>query len=257
MPVRSVMEPYDTERTYKLLRRAQTGDSAAKEQLILENMKLVYKISARFYGRGTDKEDIHQIGVLGLLSAIERFDIRQGTRFSTYAVPVIMGEIKRFFRDDGMIKVSRNLKSLAGQAAKLSEQIRIRENRTPTVRELAETLHVSPAELAQAEKAHLPIRSFSAPIDDSGKPLADLLPAPDKSAHLLERLDIENAVSTLSPRDRSILYMRYVQDKTQTAISKRLGISQVQVSRLEKKILSTLKNQLNFAENSGISGEKY
>lgn len=254
------MDTYEKEHTYPLLQKAKEGDKSAKEQLVLENMKLVYKIAARFYGRGTDKEDIHQIGVLGLLSAIDRFDFSKGTQFSTYAVPLILGEIRQYFRDDGIIKVSRSMKQLAHRAAQLSEKISREDGKMPTISELSKALQVSREEVVAAMTALSPVSSISSPVTDDGTPLEELLPAPDKTNRFLEELDMHSAILALPERDKQIVYLRYLCDKTQSAISKKMGISQVQVSRLEKKILMKLRNQLNFEENSQnnrISGEKY
>jgi len=242
--VSGAVKPFDTERIGELILRAQQGDNAAKEQLISEHMGLVYRIAARFVGRGTDIEDLHQLGAMGLLAAIENFDCSKGTRFSTYAVPVITGEIKRHFRDHGAIKVSRSLKAIAGHAARVTEEFQARCGRTPTISELARELKVSKEELVQAVEANAPVRSFSEPLGDDNATLAETIPAPDTAPLLLERLDIASAISKLSDREQIILHLRFDDEKSQSYIAKKLGISQVQVSRLEKKILLALKNQL-------------
>lgn len=251
------MEQYENKRTYDLITAAKAGDKDAKEQLVSENMGLVYHISSRFYGRGVEKEDIHQLGAIGLLAAIDKFDISMGTRFSTYAVPMILGEIRRFFRDDGMMKVSRSMKTLSFHAMQLSEKIRMEQGTSPTVCQLAEALQVSCEELTQAMESSTPVCSFSEPVGDNGKTLGELLPAPDETVSFLDRLDVQTAVSSLPVREQTILHMRYIHEKSQAEIAKKLGISQVQVSRLERKILEHLRNLLNFSGNSGISGEKY
>ena len=251
------MEQYANDHVYTLIAKAREGNADARSQLVTENMGLVYSIAARFYGRGVEMEDLHQIGAMGLLLAIDKFDISAGTRFSTYAVPIILGEIRRFLRDDGMIKVSRSLKSLAYHAAVLSEKMCAEQGYTPTVHALAEALQVSKEELVQAMEAVAPISSFSAPVGDTGKTLSELLPAPENSVTILDRMDIETAISTLPPREQTLVRMRYIGEKSQAEVAKRLGISQVQVSRLERKILEHLRNALIFDEKRVNFREKY
>lgn len=250
------MEQYENDHVYPLILKARAGDKDAKAQLVAENMGLVHSISARFHGRGADMEDLHQIGAMGLLLAIDKFDTSAGTRFSTYAVPLILGEIRRFLRDDGMIKVSRSLKTLAYHATALSEKMCAEQGRNPTIHELAQALHVSKEELVQAMEAVAPIGSFSAPIGDNGQTLSEVLPAPESGVSVLDRLDIQTAISALPPREQTLVEMRYMGEKSQAEVAKRLGISQVQVSRLERKILERLRNQLIFDEKGVNLGER-
>ena len=229
---------------YALISKAQKGDKNAKEQLTAENTGLVYSIARKFYDRGYDKEDINQIGFIGLLKAIDKFDPSYNVCFSTYAVPLIMGEIKRFLRDDGLIKVSRSHKQLAAEAARVTEEIQKKEGRIPGVMEIAKVLHAPPEEIAEAQSATRPIESFSAVRKDSGKTLADFLPDKENESDWLDSLDLKKVVAALPPREQSIVIMRYFFEKTQSDIAKKLGISQVQVSRIERKILTSFRKQL-------------
>lgn len=251
------VEQYENDHVYALIARARAGDMDAKAQLVTENMGLVHSISVRFQGRGADMEDLHQIGAMGLLLAIDRFDTSAGTRFSTYAVPLILGEIRRFLRDDGMIKVSRSLKTLAYRASALSEKMCAEQGRNPTVHELARALQVSKEELVQAMESAAPVGSFSTPIGETGKTLSELLPAPESDVSILDRMDIHTAISALPPREQTLVQMRYMGEKSQSEVAKRLGISQVQVSRLERKILERLRNALIFDEIKVNLRERY
>lgn len=244
------MNQYETEHVYRLILKAQAGDSAAREQLVTENMRLVYRISARFYGKGIDNEDLHQIGAIGLITAIDKFDASFGVRFSTYAVPMILGEIKRYFRDNGPIKVSRSIKKTASDIARVSEELQKTNGRTPGVLEIAKALSLPPEEITQALEATAPVESFSAGFAGSDKTLADFLPDAAFEHDALERLDIQDAVKSLAPREQTIIMMRYALEKTQSDVAKKLGISQVQVSRLERKILTSLKNKLKYTEET-------
>lgn len=239
------MKQYDEETIYKQITLAQKGDDDAKSFLVQENLGLVYSVSKRFYNRGYEKEDVHQVGIIGLLKAIKNFDISFGVRFSTYAVPLIMGEIKRFLRDDGPIKVSRSLKHTAGEAMRITEDIEKKQGRTPGILEIAKIMEISPEEITNALEASVPPESFSAYLGDGNITLADVLPSKESEIDFLEKLDLESAVSSLSPREKNILLMRYYMDKTQSDVANKLGISQVQVSRLEKKILMQIREKLS------------
>lgn len=212
--------------------------------LIESNMGLVYAVARRFYGRGYDDEEINQVGAMGLIKAVNQFDTSFHVRFSTYAVPLIMGEIKRFLRDDGPLKVSRALKHTASEAARMTEEIQKTEGRTPGVLELAKRLNVSAEEVVQAREAVSPPESFFAVRSDGNRTLADVLPGKEYETDLLDRLDLKSAVADLPKREQTIIMMRYFMDKTQSDVAKKLGISQVQVSRLEKKILQTFQKRL-------------
>ena len=207
-------------------------------------MGLVYSVARRFYGRGYDDEDLNQVGAIGLLKAIDKFDISFNLRFSTYAVPLIMGEIKRFLRDDGPVKVSRTIKHTAAEAARVIEEVQQKEGRVPGVLEIAQVLGVPPEEVVQAREASVPPESFFAVRADGNKTLEDFLPSKENESDLLDRLDLKSAVADLPQREQTIIIMRYFLEKTQSDVAKKLGISQVQVSRLEKKILNGFRNRL-------------
>lgn len=230
---------------YCRIKKAQAGDMAEKEKLTEENMGLVYAVARRFYNRGYEQEDLHQLGAMGLLKAIQNFNSAYNVRFSTYAVPLIMGEIKCFIRDDGPIKVSRTIKQTAAEIIKVQQKVQQEEGRVPGVLEIAKYLKISPEEVIQAMDASMPPESFSAQRGDGNKTLADFLPDKDTENDRLDRLDLKNAILSLSPREQTIILMRYYFDKTQSDIAKKLGISQVQVSRLEKKILETVRKRLS------------
>ncbi len=239
------------ERTQQLILEAQKGDQSAKEMLVEENSGLIWSIVRRFKGRGYDMEDLYQIGAIGLLKCIEKFDISYEVRFSTYAVPMILGEIKRFLRDDGMIKVSRPLKELATRAKYTREMMMHETGKEITVNDLASELQVSPEELALAMESGKEVESIYATVyqNDSGNPvyMVDKLEQKDDGNDcLVERIALKEILNQLEQKERQIIVMRYFEDKTQTDIAKRLGISQVQVSRIEKKVLLRLREKLSF-----------
>ena len=232
---------------YQLLEKAQKGDVSAKEQILQENSGLIWSIVKRFYGRG-EQEDLYQIGAIGLLKCIEKFDFTYDVKFSTYAVPMIMGEIRRFLRDDGTIKVSRSLKELSCRAKKLQERIGKEENREPTIKELAEKPQVEREELIMALESAKEVESLytvhRTAQEAEGTQLLDRLGDFSENEKMMERLWLKEALEQLSPKEKKIIIMRYFLDQTQTDVAKNLGISQVQVSRTEKKILCRMKNAL-------------
>lgn len=238
------------EHTYELIRNAQNGDIAAKELLVQENVRLVWSVVRRFQGRG-EAEDLFQIGTIGLLKCIEKFDFAFDVKFSTYAVPMIMGEIKRFLRDDGQVKVSRGLKELAYRARKLQEQVLAEENREFTLQELAELLGVEKEELVLALEAGREVESLYAPAaenqnGDTPLQLIDKLSDLSENEKLLDKLSLKEALEHLDAKERQIILLRYFQDRTQSDVAKLIGISQVQVSRIEKKILSRLRDAMKL-----------
>ncbi len=230
--------------TYALIIAAQNGDSNAKEKLIESNMRLVFSLAKRFYNRGYEACDINQLGVMGLLRAINNFNPELGLMFSTYAVPMILGEIKRFLRDDGPLKVSRSIKQTAAQVAAFVDKETKEKGTPPGVQEIAKALGISPEDVVAAKEATAPPESINAEIGDGSTKLSDLLKDSIDEGQILTKIDIKTAISALESRERTIVVMRYFMDKTQSDIAKKLGISQVQVSRLEKKILAKLKNSL-------------
>lgn len=236
------------DRTEELIRRSQDGDKAARETLIEENLGLIHHVVKRFLGRGVEAEDLFQIGAVGLMKAVDRFDLSFGVRFSTYAVPMIAGEIKRFLRDDSMIKVSRSLKELAVKAARLREQLLMERGEEPGVDELARRLKVEPEELVQAMDSSIEVESLQKVICQGSSEGVSLMErveqGHDEQEELLRRMLLEELLSSLEPRERRLIVLRFFYDRTQTQVAMELGMSQVQVSRLEKKILSALKEKM-------------
>ncbi len=231
--------------TINLINLSQTGDKAARDRLVTENIGLVWSIVRRFMGRGHESEDLFQIGVIGLIKAIDKFDTGYDVRFSTYAVPMITGEIKRFLRDDGMIKVSRSLKEAAMKIKVAKEQFENKQGREPTVEEIGELLGMSAEDVAVALDACTDIESLYKTIyqgDGNAIYLIDKVEQrEDDTENMMNQLTVDRLISTLNEKEQTIIKMRYYQEKTQTEIAELLGISQVQVSRLEKKILLSMK----------------
>ena len=231
--------------TIALIRRAHEGDENARAQLVEENTGLIRRVVKRFYGRGTEAEDLFQIGSIGLLKAIDKFDLGYDVKFSTYAVPMISGEIKRFLRDDGMIKVSRSLKELSVKAFQAREQLTDQLGREPTLEELAVQTGAEKEELVQAMEASVEVESLYQPIhqkEGSEIRLLDKLEEKEQREELLlNRMVLRQLLEQLSGQERKLIYLRYFAEKTQSAVGKELGISQVQVSRMEKRILENLR----------------
>lgn len=230
--------------TYDLIKQCACGNSDAKTQLIEENTGLIYSVIRRFYNRGVENDDLFQLAAIGLLKAAEHFNCNLGLMFSTYAVPMMMGEIRRYLRDNGPVKVSRSYKTLAHKAAAAREAFIIENGREPTVFEIATLLSVDAAELSAALSATETPASLEEPRGNEGGTLKELLPADDREEKLLTRLALANGIRKLSPREQKIILLRYVKEQTQSHIAESLGISQVQVSRLEKQILKKLRNAL-------------
>ena len=234
--------------TIALIRRAHEGDENARAQLVEENTGLIWCVVKRFYGRGTEAEDLFQIGSIGLLKAIDKFDLGYDVKFSTYAVPMITGEIKRFLRDDGMIKVSRSLKKLSYKCGKKKEELTERMGREPTVEELATSLGTEKEELVQAMEAATEVESIYRPIHQEGDSQLSILDRLEEKSrpeeHLLNRMMLSQILDGLDKEERQLIYLRYFQEKTQAAVGEILGISQVQVSRMEKKILERMRKQM-------------
>lgn len=232
------------EHTYELLRKAQAGDAQAKEQLMQENSGLIRSVVRRFQGRG-EQEDLYQIGAIGLLKCIEKFDFSYDVKFSTYAVPMIMGEIKRFLRDDGTVKVSRSLKELAFRIKKLQEKKMLEENREISLQEIAAELDVAAEEVILAMEAGREVESLYAATGKQGEmQLIDKLSDGAEQERMMERISLMEALEHLDAKERQIITMRYFQDRTQSDVAKRIGISQVQVSRIEKRILLQLRKSM-------------
>lgn len=231
--------------TIALIQKSHQGDKAAREQLVEENVGLVWCVIKRFYGRGLDNEDLFQIGSIGLIKAIDKFDLSYDVKFSTYAVPMISGEIKRFLRDDSMIKVSRSLKDLSCKIFQTREKLIGIWGREPTVEELSEELHVEKEEIVQAMEAGSEVESIYKPIHQKeGREirLMDKLEEKEQQEEkILNHMLLQQLLETLNKEERRLIYLRYFQDKTQSEVGKQLGISQVQVSRMEKRIMENLR----------------
>ncbi len=227
-----------------LIRRAQAGDRQASEQLVTENSGLIWAVTRRFLGRGVEAEDLYQLGCIGFLKALEGFDPAFGTQFSTYAVPKIAGEIRRFLRDDGAVKVSRSLKERAcavrAARAKLSTQL----GREPTVTEIGALLGITPEDIAMAETATAATESIYRQTGEEGFSLENVLTDTESEERMVEKIALRQAVRALPERERQIIALRYFHGLTQQRTAGILGISQVQVSRVERKALGLLKEKL-------------
>ncbi len=236
------------DRTIALIQKSHNGDEEARAQLVEENAGLVWCIVKRFLGRGVEAEDLFQIGNIGLLKAIDKFDLNYNVKFSTYAVPMISGEIKRFLRDDGMIKVSRSLKELAYKAYLCQERLQEILGREPLLSEIAEELSVSVEELTMAMEASGDIESLQKSIyqkDGQEIRLMDKLPGQERQEDkILDHMVLGNLLMALEQKERQLIYLRYFANRTQTQVGEELGISQVQVSRMEKRILKQMREKI-------------
>lgn len=226
-----------------LLPKAQSGDKTAFSELISGNMGLVKSIAVRFRDRGVDFEDLVQIGTIGLIKAVRNFDTGVGTRFSTYAVPMIMGEIKKFLRDDGIIKVSRELKRTGMMVQRKREEFMREKCSEPTVAELAELCGVDMETVAEAIEAASPLLSFSAPVGDGESTLENIV-GTDNIGELAEHISLRQAIASLDDTDRRIIVLRYWKGMSQTEVGKSVGMTQVMVSRREKRIIGKLREEL-------------
>lgn len=236
--------------TFEFIEKAKNGDKHAQSVLVEKNMGLVWSIVKRFQNRGYESEDLFQIGCIGLMKAITKFDSSYGVKLSTYAVPMIIGEIKRFLRDDGLIKVSRSLKELSVKVKAVKETMQRELGRDPTIGEISETLDIPPEEIVMAiEATYTPESLYSSIAEGDNSPilLIDRLESQSSLAetNIIDKISLMQVLDTLSPREKQIIVLRYFKEKTQTQIAKMLGISQVQVSRLEKKILIELRSKIN------------
>lgn len=235
------------EQTVQLIRDAQGGDDGALSLLTQSNSALVRCIAKKYVRRSlNDFDDLYQIGCIGLIKAIRKYDFSYNVRFSTYAVPMIAGEIKRFLRDDGSIKISRGIKENASRIATVTDELRLRLGREPRVDDLAEALQISAEEAVLAMECNLPALSLQKPqFDTENNTLADTLPDPcADEARLHERIWLKEVLSQLEPRARTIIILHYFLDQTQNQIAQRLGISQVQVSRIESKVFERIRKSV-------------
>ena len=234
--------------TIALIQKSHQGDEEAKAQIVEENTGLIWCVVKRFYNRGAEAEDLFQIGSIGLLKAIDKFDLSYDVKFSTYAVPMISGEIKRFLRDDGMIKVSRSLKEMAYKAHCCREKLQGENGDEPSLGEIAKTMQVDKEKLVLALEAGAEIESLHKTIyqkDGHEIQLLDKLEEKEEREEaVLNRMLLSQLLEQLRPEERQLIYLRYFANKTQTEVGKILGISQVQVSRMEKRILEEMREKI-------------
>ena len=231
-------------RTEELIARSQAGDREATEALVEENSGLVWAVAKRYTGRGTEMEDLYQLGCLGFLKAVEGFDLNYGTQFSTYAVPKISGEIRRFLRDDGTIKVSRGLKEQAAAIKTARNALTNALGREPTVNEISRQTGLTPEEIALAETATVSTESIQRQVGDEGFSLEDVLTDTESEEKMVEKIALSQAIGRLPERERQVIQMRYFHGLTQERVAKVLDVSQVQVSRIEKKAIGILRELL-------------
>jgi len=224
-----------------LLRLAQDGDRDAARKLLEENTGLIWSVARRFFGRGVDAEDLFQLGSLGFIKAVEGFDLNYGTRFSTYAVPKIAGEIRRFLRDDGAVKVSRGLKERAQQIHSARVRLEQQLGREPTISELSELTGLDAVDIAEAETAVSPAESLQKETGEEGFSLSHVLGDYGQEERVLEKVALSNAISRLPDKEQKVISLRYFHGLTQSDSARILNVSQVQVSRLERKALEQLR----------------
>ena len=228
----------------ELIRRAQNGDKEASERLVTENAGLIWSVAKRFLGRGTEAEDLYQLGCLGFLKAVEGFDLEFGTQFSTYAVPKISGEIRRFLRDDGAIKVSRSLKERSAAVRSARSLLGSALGREPSIKELSEHLGLAPEDIAQAEAATREVESIHRECGEEGFTLENVLTDTESEERMLEKIALRQAIAELPEREKCVISLRYFHGLTQDRVAKVLNVSQVQVSRIEKKAIGILRDKI-------------
>lgn len=238
----------------ELFIRARQSDKSAKEKIVSDNTGLVWSIARRFMGRGYDLEEIYQVGCMGLLKAIDRFDANYEVKFSTYAVPLISGEIKRFLRDNGMIKVSRILKQNGYNISKAREELLYKLGREATIEEISDATGLSTEDIVLAVEANRDVESIYQPVfgaEENESCMIDRLADEEgREADIsINKLLLEQAMSNLNDDEKTLINMRYFEDRTQNEVAATLGISQVQVSRLEKKLLKTMRNNIDKKSN--------
>ena len=227
-----------------LLEAARGGDNDACEQMMEENAGLIWSVVRRYYGRGTDPEDLYQLGCLGFLKAVRGFDPAFGTQFSTYAVPKIAGEIRRYLRDDGAVKVSRGVKERAGAIRQARDRLSHTLGREPTLSELSAETGLEPEDIAAAEEANLPVASLQMEAGEDGFTLESMLGTEGMEEGVVERLALRGAIDALPERERQVIFLRYYKNLTQDKTAKVLGVSQVQISRIERKAMEHLRKEL-------------
>jgi len=239
------LPPLSDDEFKEALLSSRGGDNKARDKIIRSNLSLVYSIAQRFVRPDYELEDLFQIGSIGLLKAIDNFNLDYQVKFSTYAVPMIMGEIRRYLRDQGSIKVSRNIKQLAARILKTRDSLTQGLGREPKVGEVAQRLNLTREEVVATLEAVQPLVSLQQPQDEEGDYcLLDKIPSEERANNWLDKLVLKDFFRTLPEREKKIIALRFFQNKTQTEVAKLLGLSQVQISRLEKKIIRQIKNEL-------------
>lgn len=230
-----------------LIQQMQQGDHCAREKLVQGNLRLVLSVVQRFAGRGENPDDLFQVGCIGLIKSIDNFDLSQNVRFSTYAVPMIIGEIRRYLRDNNAIRISRSMRDIAYRAMQAKEQLLSEQQREPTMEEIARRLDLPREEVVMALEAIVdPVSLYEPLYNDSGDTLSvlDQVGDHDDDRNWLEEIALKDAIAALSPREKRILHLRFMQGLTQVEVSGKIGISQAQVSRLEKGALDKIKSEL-------------
>ncbi|GGE54519.1 RNA polymerase sporulation sigma factor SigF [Priestia taiwanensis] len=230
----------------ELIKQSQEGNQEARNTIVQNNLRLVWSVVQRFINRGYDPEDLFQIGCIGLLKSVDKFDLSFDVKFSTYAVPMIIGEIQRFLRDDGTVKVSRSLKETGNKIRKVKDELSKKLGRMPTISEIAEHMEMTVEDIVLAQEAsRTPSSIHETVYENDGDPITLLDQIADQSeAKWFDKIALKEAIRELDERERLIVYLRYYKDQTQSEVAERLGISQVQVSRLEKKILAQMKDRI-------------
>jgi RNA polymerase sporulation-specific sigma factor len=231
--------------TLSLLEAAKSGDGAALERVVVENSGLIWSVARRYFGRGAEPDDLYQLGCVGFLKAVKGFDMNYGTQFSTYAVPKIAGEIRRFLRDDGAVKVSRTVKERAASVKTAREKLTQQLGREPVLSEISEVCGLSVEEIAEADRAGEPVESLQRESGEDGLTVEGSVGVEGHEDRVLNEVFIRDAVKKLPEREQSVIVMRYYRNFTQERTARVLGVSQVQVSRIERRALRMLRG---FAE---------
>jgi RNA polymerase sporulation-specific sigma factor len=242
-------QPYLKDHEVKrLIKESQAGDQSARDLIVQKNMRLVWSVVQRFLNRGYEPDDLFQIGCIGLLKSVDKFDLSYDVKFSTYAVPMIIGEIQRFIRDDGTVKVSRSLKETGNKIRKAKDELSKTLGRIPTVNEISEYLEIPIEDIIMAQEAsRTPSSIHETVYENDGDPITLLDQIDDgNEGKWFDKIALKEAIRELEERERLIVYLRYYKDQTQSEVATRLGISQVQVSRLEKKILQQMKDRMDI-----------
>lgn len=228
-------------RTEELIASSQAGNTEAKEMLVTENAGLIWSVTRRFIGRGVEPDDLYQLGCLGFIKAVDGFDLKYGTQFSTYAVPKIAGEIRRFLRDDGAVKVSRSVKEQAAFISVKRSKLMNLLGREPTIQELSRQTGIAPEEIAMTENAMSTVESIHQSNGEDGFTLENILTDTESEDRMLEKLALRQAITKLPEREMKVIHLRYYHGLTQERVARMLEVSQVQVSRIEKKAIERLR----------------